>query len=107
GGSITIYVNENAVQAHLDHGDYLGVCDDGGNSEQPCELALHVLCPQDVTVECSQEGNFDLTGTPEISGEFCDEELHVNFEDAIISCGPCGKVISRTWIISLGSIVEI
>jgi len=107
GGSITIYVNENAVQAHLNHGDYLGVCDDGGNYEEPCVLVLHVLCPQDVTVECGQEGNFDATGTPEISGEFCLEELHVNFEDAVLSCGPCGKVISRTWIISLGDIVEV
>ena len=107
GGSITIYVDEDAVQAHLNHGDYLGVCDDGGNYEEPCVLVLHVLCPQDVTVECGQEGNFDLTGTPEISGEFCLEELHVNFEDAVLSCGPCGKVISRTWIVTLGEIVEV
>jgi hypothetical protein len=100
-------VNPSAVEAHLNHGDYLGVCDDGGNSEVPCELALNVICPQDVIVECGQEGNFDLTGTPSISGEFCLEELHVNFEDAVISCGPCGKVISRTWIVSLGNLVEV
>ena len=107
GGSVTIYVNPSAVEAHLNHGDALGVCDGGGNNEVPCELALQVNFPGDVTVECGQEGNLDYTGVPEISGEFCQEHVNVNFEDAIISCTPCGKVISRTWIISVGNLVEV
>ena len=76
-------------------------------SQSPCEPAFTIACPGDITVECGQEGNFDFTGTPVISGEFCSEELYVNFEDAVLSCGPCGKAISRTWIISLGEIVEV
>ena len=106
GESITVYVDTSAIDFHLEHGDYLGACD-GGNYEEPCELALHVLCPADANVECGSEMNFDLTGLPELSGEFCDEELHMNFNDAIISSSNCGTVISRTWIINLGSITEV
>ena len=107
GGSITIYVNPSAVEAHLNHGDALGVCDGGQNNDVPCELSLSVGCPADVTVECGEEGDLEYTGVPEISGEFCLEHVNVNFEDALISCTPCGKVISRTWIISVGNLVEV
>jgi hypothetical protein len=104
---ITIYVDASAIDFHLEHGDYLGACDDGNEYEEPCELSLHVLCPSDVSVECGSENNFELTGMPEASGVFCDEELHMNYEDVVISSGNCGKVISRTWIITLGSITEV
>jgi hypothetical protein len=73
----------------------------------PCQPSLEVSCPADVVVECSQELNMDLTGMPGISGNFCDENISVIYEDAIISCTPCGKVISRTWIITLGSFTEV
>lgn len=73
----------------------------------PCQQELNVVCPSDVIVECSQESNFELTGMPDISGSFCNDTLSVVFEDVLIACTPCGKVISRTWIITVGNLSQV
>jgi hypothetical protein len=73
----------------------------------PCIQSLNVTCPQDVLVSCNEEGNFDSTGIPVVSGEFCSSELTVTFSDEIISSNACGKVISRTWLISIGTLSQV
>ena len=73
----------------------------------PCQPSLTVSCPADILVECGQEYNQDITGIPGISGNFCNDTLAVYWEDALISCTPCGKVISRTWIITMGNFTEV
>jgi hypothetical protein len=71
-------------------------------SQSPCEPAFTIACPGDITVECGQENNLDITGTAGASGEFCDQNMIVTFNDEVLSSSPCGNTISRTWIITVG-----
>lgn len=69
-----------------------------------CEPMLEVRCPNDVAVNCGQIDNIEITGFPGLQFNACGDSLSVNYSDITISSTPFQTVISRTWIVTLGSL---
>lgn len=80
---------------------------DEANNTSICEQILFVtdetppvftLCPSDVTVECGEEDNLDITGRPEAE-DACNDIGELSFTDEIVFSDGCTKVIIRTFTV--------
>ncbi|MFY8137083.1 MAG: hypothetical protein ACOVMR_03200, partial [Flavobacteriales bacterium] len=105
GQTITIsagnVTSDDGLQGNVLFGCFAMLCSD-------CTPALSMTCASNVTVECGQEGNLELTGSPVLDITECDDMMAVslNFSDLIISETACNKVIVRTWVATYGDLTE-
>ncbi len=55
-----------------------------------------VLCPQDITIECTDSTNVANTGEP-FAFDNCDAQLDISFDDVITNPSDCETIVERTW----------
>ncbi len=72
-----------------------------------CEPILDLVCASNVTVECGQENNLEVAGSPEVELNSCNEDgvAELTFTDSEIALNNCTRVITRTWIATYGDLV--
>ncbi|MFY7706557.1 MAG: T9SS type A sorting domain-containing protein [Flavobacteriales bacterium] len=72
-----------------------------------CEPSLELACVNDVMVECGQENNLEITGSPEVDLNTCndDEVATLTAFNSEVIINNCTRVITRTWVATYGDLV--
>lgn len=106
GQTITLEVGNVLTDNDNFQGNVVFACFEFLCSE--CTPSLSIACPADAVVECGSENNLELTGSPELSVEFCNsnDEVSVVYSDIEISLNNCTRLITRTWVATFGDLVE-
>jgi hypothetical protein len=92
----TIWVGAPAVQAHLNHGDFLGECSDGGT--QPPSGTVLSVCVEPLIIEppgvdpIDPEPDDETTTTVEVGYELCGSLAHANKQ-----CAAPGQDVTQSF----------
>jgi hypothetical protein len=85
---------------------FIGVFQSTGLSAQDCDPLLELVCPEEVTIECGDEGDVFVTGLPEVTIDCVEGEVTLYYTDELVESG-CEQIIARTWVAEVDDLVQL
>ncbi len=69
-----------------------------------CVPGLMIFCPDDVSIDCSEPTDPEVTGSAEATVDPCfTEEVAISYADEVLTQNDCEVVLARTWLASAGN----